>query len=140
MAAYLIVGGDVLVAEVALKLLAPALRMPTNRVASGSCFTSRVAASACVGTTEERERRGRAKLPSARALWTKALGASALSDVSLGPSHDLVGEEGEAVTDCPCVEEAHRVHVAGLPEQALAGTEHDREDDQSQLVDQAVLD
>jgi hypothetical protein len=120
----------VLVAEVALKLLAPALRMPTNRVASGSCFTSRVAASACVGTTEERERRGQ----------VKALGASALSDVSLGPSHDLVGEEGEAVTDCPCVEEAHRVHVAGLPEQALAGTEHDREDDQSQLVGQAVLD
>jgi hypothetical protein len=67
------------------------------------------------------------------------LGASVLSDVSLGPSHDLVGEEGEAVTDGPGVEEAHRLDVAGLPKQALAGTEHDREDDQPQLVDQAVL-
>ena len=38
------------------------------------------------------------------------------------------------------VDEAHGLLVAGLAEEALAGPEHDREDDQPQLVHQVVLD
>ena len=38
------------------------------------------------------------------------------------------------------IDEAHGLLVAGLAEEALAGPEHDREDDQPQLVDQVVLD
>ena len=53
---------------------------------------------------------------------------------------EAVGEVGEALTDGLGVEEAHGLLVAGLAEEALAGTEHDREDDQPQLVDQVVLD
>jgi RNA polymerase sigma-70 factor (ECF subfamily) len=52
----------------------------------------------------------------------------------------LVGEEGEAVTDGPGVDEAHGLLVAVLAEEALASAEHNREDDQPQLVDQVVLD
>ena len=55
------------------------------------------------------------------------------------PDH-LVGEEGEAVTDGLGVDEAHWFLVAGLAEEALAGPEHDREDEQPQLVNQVVLD
>ncbi len=54
--------------------------------------------------------------------------------------NELVGEQGEAVTNGAGVEEAHRLLVAGLPEEALAGSEHDRVDHQPQLVDQFVLD
>jgi hypothetical protein len=43
---------------------------------------------------------------------------------------DLVGEEGEAVTDGPGVDEAHALLVAGLVEEALAGPERDRVDHQ----------
>src|SRR5258708_14044322 len=57
----------------------------------------------------------------------------------LGAPDDLVGEEGEAVTDGLSVDEARRFLVAGLAEEALAGSEHDREDEQPQLVDQVVL-
>jgi hypothetical protein len=58
----------------------------------------------------------------------------------LGVSDEkLVGEEGEAVTDGLGVDEAHGLLVAGLAEEALASPEHDREDDQPQLVDQVVL-
>ena len=45
-------------------------------------------------------------------------------------AHDLVGEEGEAVTDGPGVEEAHALLVAGLLEEALAGPERDWVDHQ----------
>ena len=58
----------------------------------------------------------------------------------LGLPDELVGEEGEAVTDCLGIDEAHGFLVAGLAEEALASPEHDREDDQPQLVDQVVLD
>src|SRR6266496_1229430 len=54
----------------------------------------------------------------------------------LGVSDGLVGEVGDAVTDGAGVEEAHGFLVAGLAEEALAGSEHDREDLQPQLVDQ----
>src|SRR6266496_967737 len=57
----------------------------------------------------------------------------------LGVSDGLVGEVGDAVTDGAGVEEAHGFLVAGLAEEALAGSEHDREDLQPQLVDQVVL-
>src|SRR6266566_7623139 len=57
-----------------------------------------------------------------------------------GVSDNLRGEEGEAVTDGPGVEETQGLLVAGLAEEALASPEHDREDDQPQLVDQVVLD
>ena len=53
---------------------------------------------------------------------------------------ELVGQEGEAVTDGLGIDEAHGLLVAGLAEEALAGAEHDWEDDQPQLVDQVMLD
>ena len=52
----------------------------------------------------------------------------------------LIREVGEALTDGPGLAEAHRLLVAGLAEEALAGPEHDREDDQPQLVDEVMLD
>jgi hypothetical protein len=58
----------------------------------------------------------------------------------LGLPDELVGEEGEAVPDDLCIDEAHGFLVAGLTEEAFARPEHDREDDQPQLVDQVVLD
>src|SRR3954464_14744649 len=57
----------------------------------------------------------------------------------LSRSDGFVGQQGEAVTDGPGVEETHRLLVAGLAEQAVAFTQHDREDGQPQLVDQFVL-
>jgi hypothetical protein len=57
----------------------------------------------------------------------------------LGLPDELVGE-GDAVTDCLGIDEAHRFLVAGLAEQSLACPEHDREDHRPQLVDQIVLD
>src|SRR4051795_1826209 len=53
---------------------------------------------------------------------------------------ELVGEKGEAATDRLRIDEAHGLLVAGLAEEALAGPEHDREDDQPHLVDQVMLD
>ena len=53
----------------------------------------------------------------------------------LDVSDGLVGEEGDAVVECPDVDEAHGFLVAGLAEQALADPEGDREDLQPQLVD-----
>jgi len=47
----------------------------------------------------------------------------------LGLADQLVGEEGEAVTDGPGVDEADGFLAGGLAEEALAGPEHDREDD-----------
>jgi hypothetical protein len=38
------------------------------------------------------------------------------------------------------IDEAHRLFVAGLTEETLAGPEHDWEDDQPQLVDRVMLD
>jgi hypothetical protein len=54
--------------------------------------------------------------------------------------NELVAEEDEAVANGLGVDEAHRLLVAGLVEEALAGPEHDGEDDQPQLVHQVVLD
>jgi hypothetical protein len=48
----------------------------------------------------------------------------------LGLADNLVGEEGEAVTDGPGVEEPHALLVAGLLEEALAGPERDWVDHQ----------
>ena len=58
----------------------------------------------------------------------------------LDVSDGLVGEEGDAVVECPDVDEAHGFLVAGLAEEALASPNHDREDLQPQLVDEIVLD
>ncbi len=58
----------------------------------------------------------------------------------LGVPGELVGEEGEAVTDDPGIDEAHGLHAAGLTEEALTAPEHNREDDQPQLVDEVMLD
>ena len=58
----------------------------------------------------------------------------------LGLPDDLVGEEDDIALDGLGVDEAHRFLVAGLAEEALTGTEHDRVDLQPQLVDQVVLD
>ena len=57
----------------------------------------------------------------------------------LGVSDGLVDEMGELVIERPAACEAHRLLVAGLAEEALAGPEHDRVDHQPQLVDQVVL-
>src|SRR6266508_2466826 len=57
----------------------------------------------------------------------------------LGVADDVVGEVGQAVTDGLGGEEARGLRVAGLAEEALAGSEHDREDEQPQLVDQVVV-
>src|SRR4051812_30341454 len=57
-----------------------------------------------------------------------------------GLPDELVAEEREALADGFGVEEAHGFLVAGLAEQAPPRPEHDREDDQPQLVDEVVLD
>src|SRR5213080_3253622 len=57
----------------------------------------------------------------------------------LGVSDALIGEEDDVALGGPGLDEAHRLLVAGLTEEALAGPEHDREDLQPQLVDQVVL-
>src|SRR5580704_10275953 len=54
-------------------------------------------------------------------------------------SDELVGKEDEAVADGFGVDEAHRLLVAGLAENAFASAEHDWEDDQPKLVDDVVL-
>src|SRR5438477_3633881 len=51
-----------------------------------------------------------------------------------------VGQEYQAVTDGGAVDEAHGLPDARLTEQAYTGSEHDRKDDQPQLVDQVMLD
>ena len=67
------------------------------------------------------------------------MASSEANGTSTSSSDELVGEEGEAVTDGPGVEEANGFLVAGLVEEALASPEHDRVDHQPQLVDQVVL-
>jgi hypothetical protein len=76
------------------------------------------------------------------ALWSpsRISGLPALSEDPLGLPDELVGEEDEAVTNGLGIDKAHGLLVAGLAEEALAGPEHDREDDQPQLVDQIMLD
>ena len=51
---------------------------------------------------------------------------------------DLVGHVGEAVTGGPAAGEAERLLAAGLAEQALAGPDHDREDEQPQFIDEVT--
>ena len=46
----------------------------------------------------------------------------------------LVGKEDEAVTDGPAAGQAERLGASGLSEQALAGPDHDRKDEQPQLI------
>ncbi len=58
----------------------------------------------------------------------------------LGVPDGLVGQEREVVANGLGVDEAHGFLVAGLSEEALAGSEHDGEDEQPQFVDQIVLD
>jgi hypothetical protein len=53
---------------------------------------------------------------------------------------ELLGEEDEAANNGLDVDEPHGLLLAGLPEEALARPEHDREDDQPHLVDQVMLD
>ena len=72
---------------------------------------------------------GRALVPKAGAVQGR-----------LGVSDAPVGEEGDAVTEGLRVDQAQRLPVAGLAEEARAGPEHDREDLQPQLVDEVVLD
>src|SRR6266436_9910964 len=58
----------------------------------------------------------------------------------LGGSDELVGEEGEAVTDGLGIDEAHGFLVAGLAEEAFAGPEHDLVDELRLVVYPVVLD
>jgi hypothetical protein len=58
----------------------------------------------------------------------------------LGLPDELVGEKDEAVTNGLGIDEAHGLLVARLAEEALAGPEHDWEDDHPQFVDQVMLD
>jgi hypothetical protein len=51
----------------------------------------------------------------------------------------LVGEKGEAVTDGAGVDETHRFLVAGLAEEALAGSEDERVDHQPQPIHEVVF-
>src|SRR5947209_19375922 len=57
-----------------------------------------------------------------------------------GLPDELISEEGEAAADRLGVDEPHGFLLAALAEEALAGPEHDREDDQPHLVDQVVVD
>src|SRR6266513_3315911 len=57
----------------------------------------------------------------------------------LGVSDGLVGEEGDAVIECPGIDEAHGFLIAGLAEEALTGPEDDRVDLQPQFVDEVML-
>ena len=52
----------------------------------------------------------------------------------------LVGEQGEAVTDGLGLNEAHRLDLADLAEEAPAGPERERVDEKPHLVDEVVLD
>ena len=52
---------------------------------------------------------------------------------------DLVGHVDEAVTGGPAADETERLLAARLAEQALAGPDHDREDEQPQLIHEVVL-
>jgi hypothetical protein len=51
-----------------------------------------------------------------------------------GVRDTLVGKEDEAVTDDPAAGQAERLGASGLAEQALAIPDHDREDEQPQLI------
>src|SRR5947208_12049659 len=59
--------------------------------------------------------------------------------MTLGFAGALVGEVGEAVAHGLRVDQAQGSLVAGLAEQALARADRNREDGQTQLVDQVVL-
>jgi hypothetical protein len=80
-----------------------------------------------------------------RSSEIKAFACAPSPTYSPKPSHllalpdNLVGEVREAVTDGPGFEEAHGHLVAGLAEETLASSEHDRVDQQPQLVDQVVV-
>src|SRR5215212_1541704 len=76
------------------------------------------------------------------ALWSlsRISGTPALCDDPLGLPDELVSEEDEAVTNGLGIDKAHGFLVAELAEEAVAGPEHDREDDQPQLVDEVMLD
>jgi putative ABC transport system permease protein len=52
---------------------------------------------------------------------------------------DLVDHVDEAVPDGPALDETGRLLAAGLAEEALAGPDHDGEDEQPQLVHEVVL-
>jgi hypothetical protein len=78
------------------------------------------------------------ELPGSIGRPTKALGTLGLSDTCQAQPDELVGEEGHAVIYGLVVEEAHGLRVVDLAEQALAGPEHDGEDLQPQLVDEAA--
>src|SRR5690242_1880532 len=78
------------------------------------------------------ERRGRPGGQGARELLCEAMRS--------GGRRELVGQAGEAVADRRDADEVHWLLVIGLAEQALTGPEHDREDDQAQLVHQVVVD
>jgi hypothetical protein len=79
-------------------------------------------------------------LPDARpAAWGIRAFGNAGADAARPPD-ELVGQKDEAVTNGLGIDEAHGLLVAGLAEEALAGPEHDWEDDQPQFVDQVMLD
>src|SRR5258708_5510186 len=82
----------------------------------------------------------RTRMPARRRVGIRVFRNAGAVRRPLGVSDELVGEEGEAVTDGLGIDEAHGFLVAGLAEEALAGTEQDRVDDQPQLVDEVVLD
>jgi dihydrofolate reductase len=104
-------------------------RRPAGR--SGPTRTGRLAQRAVVDS-----QRRQPWCPPGRApgcSWWRRGGAQLVAD-------ELVDEMEQAVTDGLAVDETHGLLAAVLAEEALAGAEDDREYDQSQLVDQVVLD
>src|SRR5215813_7316051 len=58
----------------------------------------------------------------------------------LGVSHNLVGDEGQAVSDGVRMDESQGLLAGGLAEKARSIPEYHREDHEPQLVDEVMLD
>ena len=98
------------------------------RASTSTEFSSMASAMTC---RRKRPRRSDGRRRRQRLLTVlPASGRHAITDLPgqprLGFPHERIGEEGEAVTERPGVEEPHGFAVAVFPEQAMAGAEHDR--------------
>src|SRR5262249_17334984 len=69
-----------------------------------------------------------------------SLGSVVTVQGSLGLEDELIGEQDDPVTERLGVDESHGFLVAGVAEEACAGSKHDRKDLQPQLVDEVVID
>lgn len=68
-----------------------------------------------------------------------AIGSDRTRSGRLAVSNRLVCQNGDSVAQGTGLNEAHGFGVAGLAEKALAASEHNREELQTQLVDEIVL-